>query len=64
MLEWVDHPELGRVVLPTTPLRVHGTDVAQAVASPRVGQHNDEIYGDWLGLSAAELAALRTEKVI
>ena len=30
MLEWVDHPDLGRVVLPTTPLRVHGTDVAPA----------------------------------
>jgi CoA:oxalate CoA-transferase len=63
-LEWVDHPELGRVVLPTTPLRVHGTDVAPAVASPTVGQHNDEIYGGWLGLSAAELAMLRAEKVI
>jgi crotonobetainyl-CoA:carnitine CoA-transferase CaiB-like acyl-CoA transferase len=64
MLEWVDHPELGRVVLPTTPLRVHGTDVAPAAASPRVGQHNDEIYGAWLGLSAAELDSLRAEKVI
>jgi crotonobetainyl-CoA:carnitine CoA-transferase CaiB-like acyl-CoA transferase len=45
-------------------LRVHGTDVAQAVASPRVGQHNDEIYGGWLGLSATELATLRMEKII
>jgi CoA:oxalate CoA-transferase len=50
--------------LPTTPLRVHGTDVAPAVASPSVGQHNDEIYGGWLGLSQAERAALRAEKVI
>jgi CoA:oxalate CoA-transferase len=64
MLEWVDHPDLGRVVLPTTPLRVHGTDVAPAQPSPRVGQHNDEIYGGWLGLSAAGLAALRAEKII
>jgi crotonobetainyl-CoA:carnitine CoA-transferase CaiB-like acyl-CoA transferase len=64
MLEWVDHPELGRVVLPTTPLRVHGTDVAPTLPSPRVGQHNDEIYGGWLGLSVAELAGLRAEKVI
>jgi crotonobetainyl-CoA:carnitine CoA-transferase CaiB-like acyl-CoA transferase len=64
MLEWVDHPDLGRVVLPTTPLRVHGTDVAPARPSPHVGQHNDEIYGDWMGLSAAELATLRAEKVI
>ncbi len=64
MLEWVDHPELGRVVLPTTPLRVHGTDVAPAQPSPSVGQHNDEIYGGWLGLSRAEIETLRAEKVI
>ncbi len=63
-LEWVDHPDLGRVVLPTTPLRLHGLDVAPAVPSARVGAHNDEIYGGWLGLSAAELRALRDEKVI
>ncbi|MSO99490.1 MAG: CoA transferase [Acetobacteraceae bacterium] len=63
-LEWVDHPDLGRVVLPTTPLRLHGLDVAPAVPSARVGAHNDEIFGGWLGLSAAELETLRAEKVI
>ena len=64
MLEWVDHPDLGRVVLPTTPLRLHGLDVAPSVPSPRVGQHNDEIFGGWLGFSAAELETLRAEKAI
>ena len=64
MLEWVDHPDLGRVVLPTTPLRLHGLDVAPSVPSPRAGQHNDEIFGGWLGLSAAELASLRAENSI
>ena len=63
-LEWVDHPDLGRVILPTTPLRLHGTDIAPAVPSARVGQHNDEVYGEWLGLSAAEVEALKAEKVI
>jgi CoA:oxalate CoA-transferase len=64
MLEWVDHPELGRVVMPRTPIRVHGTDVAATMPSPRVGQHNDEIYGEWLGLSADRLAELRRDKAI
>jgi CoA:oxalate CoA-transferase len=64
MLEWVDHPDLGRVVLPRTPIRVHGTDVAETRPSARIGQHNDEVFGGWLGLSSAELAALRQDKVI
>ena len=63
-LEWVDHPDLGRVVMPTTPLRLHGLDVAAMAPSPRVGQHNDEIYSGWLGLSADEVAKLRLDGVI
>jgi crotonobetainyl-CoA:carnitine CoA-transferase CaiB-like acyl-CoA transferase len=64
MLEHVEHPELGPIVVPTTPLRLHGTAKAPMLPSPRIGQHNDEIYGTWLGLSAEEVAALRAEGVI
>ena len=64
MLEWVDHPDLGRVVLPTTPIRLHQTDIAAATPSPGLGQHNDEVYGGWLGLSSGEIEGLRREGVI
>lgn len=64
MLEWVDHPELGRVVLPTSPLRIHGADRPATVPSPALGQHNDEIYGGLLGLSADEIAGLRRGGVV
>ena len=59
MLTEIEHPELGRITLPTSPLRLHGLEKAPAAPSPTPGQHNDEVYGGWLGLSAAELAALR-----
>jgi len=64
MLERIDHPDLGNIVVPTTPLRLHGADKVPTVPSPTVGQHNAEIYGDWLGLSAAEIASLKQAGVI
>jgi CoA:oxalate CoA-transferase len=64
MLEEIDHPELGRITVPTSPLRLHGLAKAPAGPSPLVGQHNAEIYGGWLGLSADEIAALQAEGVI
>jgi crotonobetainyl-CoA:carnitine CoA-transferase CaiB-like acyl-CoA transferase len=64
MLEHIDHPELGDIVVPSTPLRLHGTDKVPAGASPKIGEHNDEIYGGWLGLSAAEITELREGDVI
>ncbi len=59
MLVEVEHPELGTITVPTSPLRLHGLPPAPSRPSPRVGQHNEEIYGGWLGLSAEELAALK-----
>src|SRR5439155_705864 len=64
MLHDVEHPELGPITVPTSPLRLHGAAKPPMRPSPRVGQHNDEIYGAWLGLSGAELAALKKKKMI
>jgi CoA:oxalate CoA-transferase len=64
MLEWLDHPELGRIVVPTSPLRFHGADKVPTTPSPGIGDHNAEIYRDWLGLSAAEIDELSAAGVI
>ena len=63
-LEWFDDDELGRVVLPASPIIIHGADRVQTVSSPKLGQHNKEIYGDWLGLTEEALVALKNEGVI
>jgi crotonobetainyl-CoA:carnitine CoA-transferase CaiB-like acyl-CoA transferase len=64
MLEEIEHPEFGRITVPTSPLRFHGADRIATTPSPKVGQHNDKVYGEWLGLSRAEIEGLRAEGVI
>jgi len=42
MLEWIEHDEIGRIVVPTSPLRFHGADRVATTPSPKLGQHNAE----------------------
>lgn len=58
-LEEIDHDEIGRVIVPNLPFHFHGADPVHAVPSPKLGQHNDEVYGSWLGLSETEIAGLK-----
>ena len=58
MLEWIDHDEIGHMVVPTSPLRFHGADKVATTPSPKLGQHNAEVYSSWLGLSPGEIADL------
>ena len=60
----IEHDEIGRVTVPTSPLRFHGADPVPLVPSPKLGQHNAEIYGGWLGLSQDEIAELKNGAVI
>jgi crotonobetainyl-CoA:carnitine CoA-transferase CaiB-like acyl-CoA transferase len=64
MLQRVQHPSLGPVVLPNSPLRLHGADQVEPLPSPGLGQHNAEIYGGWLGLGEDGVASLREQGVI
>jgi crotonobetainyl-CoA:carnitine CoA-transferase CaiB-like acyl-CoA transferase len=64
MIEVIDHPQLGRITVPGSPLRYHGTPQMKAVASPTIGANNAEVYGELLGLSAADVDALRREGAI
>ncbi len=55
MLRWADHPEVGRVALPSSPLRFEGAPAPDLVPSPR---HNGD-EAEVLGMSDAEREALR-----
>ncbi len=63
-LEHVHHPDFGEITLPNSPLRLHGVERVAAVPSAALGQHNTQIFGEWLGLSATDLDALEQAGII
>ena len=63
-LQWVDHPELGRVVLPHSPLRFEGTPLVPLQPSVALGCDNRRVFGDWLGYDEAALEEMEKAGVI
>jgi len=57
-LQWVDHPELGRVVLPHSPMIFEGTGRRPIDASRPLGRDNASVLGNWLGCSSEEFEEL------
>lgn len=62
-LKWIEHPELGRIVVQHSALRFDGVDLKELTPSARLGEHNAAVYGE-LGVSERELAELKREGVI
>jgi crotonobetainyl-CoA:carnitine CoA-transferase CaiB-like acyl-CoA transferase len=64
-VQTVMHPLAGAVPIPTHPLRFDGMGGRGfARAAPLLGEHNDEILRDRLGLSAEAIDALRKDEII
>ncbi|MBI2766200.1 MAG: CoA transferase [Chloroflexi bacterium] len=60
----VESEEWGAVVQPGVVPRLTGTPGRVRAGSPRLGQHNEEIFGGLLGLDAEELGRLGESKAI
>ena len=55
----VQHPRAGKVKMVGVPMRLSKTPGSVRTPSPSIGEHNDEILTQKLGLSADEIAKLR-----
>lgn len=53
-----------RVIMPRPPARFNGDGSAVRLPGNQLGEHNWQVYHDWLGISAAELTALKARKII
>jgi crotonobetainyl-CoA:carnitine CoA-transferase CaiB-like acyl-CoA transferase len=60
----VPHPVLGSVRSLGAPVRLPDSPGGPRTGAPLLGQHTDEVYGTFLGMSDAELAALRRKGIM
>src|SRR5436853_2158205 len=51
MLQWIDHPELGRIVVQASPIRFDGAAPLAHEPSRSLGADNERVLSGWLGLS-------------
>jgi formyl-CoA transferase len=63
MMQTINHPVRGPVIVPGWPIRMSDCRVALK-AAPLHGADTETVYGEWLGSSADEVRDLRQRKVI
>ena len=64
MVKEVDHPTCGPMKLVNTPVKYSYSEPSIRTPPPILGQHTDEVLNKILGLSNAEIDALRKEGVV
>ena len=62
ILQTMQHPS-GPLKMPTFPVRFDGATAA-VKPSPLLGEHTTEVLGNWLNLSQADVAALKSDGVL
>ena len=63
MIETVEHAVLGSMKVLGTPIKLSDTSASVRSAPPTLGQHTDKVLAE-LGLSGAEITALKTRAIV
>src|SRR5207248_491843 len=63
MFATIEHPMRGAMTVPAFPVKLSASHVPVR-RSPLLGEHTEQVLSEWLGLSADEIRALRTEQPV
>ena len=63
IISTVNHPQRGEVSLPVWPVKMSGSSVKLETA-PLLGQHNEEVYAELLGMTPADVASLQRDGAV
>jgi formyl-CoA transferase len=63
MVVTIDHPVRGKFTMPGCPVRLEDSP-AEVKSAPLLGQHNLEVYGQMLGMTAGDLEQLKQQGII
>jgi crotonobetainyl-CoA:carnitine CoA-transferase CaiB-like acyl-CoA transferase len=61
---WLDHPHMGPSPYEGLEHRLSRTPGELRSPAPTLGQHNDQILGEMLGMTAAEIERLKADKIV
>lgn len=64
MLNNINHPTMGDVILPRSPIRFHKTPESEINIEPTIGQHTREVLVEWLQISGEKVDTLIRAGVI
>jgi crotonobetainyl-CoA:carnitine CoA-transferase CaiB-like acyl-CoA transferase len=62
IIQTMDHPN-GTMRRPTFPVRFDGAP-PKLGRSPLLGEHNSDVFGEWLGMSAGDIAGMKSDGII
>lgn len=64
MLVKMEQPEVGEVTVTNNPIKLSETKPTIRRPAPLVGEHNEEVYAQWLGYDATKVAELKEKGII